>query len=129
MWDCILVHHSTRRLYTYTQEAWETLLGATVDYPRIYTLLSFLKTRARARERMEASRPQPSSTKSHSTKIVANQVSTSSLSANQQQKSPPHPCDCWNEDHFIVSCPKFRDMVVAQREHVAVTKKTVIQLS
>lgn len=59
MWDCLLVHHVSRYLDRDTREAWETSLGSSQEYPRFSQLETFLNSRARAFERIEAASAQP----------------------------------------------------------------------
>lgn len=119
MWDCILVHHVSRHLDRVTRKAWETSLGVSQEYPRFQRLESFVTSRARALERIEATQPTPTS-KPVKKSATAHQSSTQQTAASS---SSPYPCDCCSSSHFIVVCSKFRELSIADRRRLAVNKR------
>ncbi|XP_019887222.2 uncharacterized protein LOC105279393 [Ooceraea biroi] len=132
MWDCILVHHVSRYLDRDTREVWETSLGSSQTYPRFSQLDEFLNSRARALERIEAASSQPGSSKgsisslkstASSSKTPTKRVSAHQASAQTHSSKVAYPCDMCLEQHFIVTCTKFRDLMPAQRRDVAVDKR------
>ena len=131
MYNCILVHQATNCLDKTTREAWETSVGSSNDYPRYEQLAAFIEDKATALERLEAAEhlktsksAQPSSTstsRSLPRKGSAHSASQQKVSA---QRSPyAYPCDHCKEDHYIVTCAKFRALSVPDRRSVITRNK------
>ena len=121
MWDCLLVHHISRHLDKAKREAWESSLGSSREYPRFANLGTSLTTWVRALERIESlpatssNGPRPTHSKKSAT---AHQTSAKATT----QDSRFH-CNCCNSNHVIVTCFKFRDLMVADRPKVTVDKR------
>lgn len=125
--DCLMVTIASGLLDQDTRERWETSLTSSDEFPSLNQLTDFLMTRACTLENIEAS-----STASQQTilegavpkGVTAHQTlqlswASSSKPANQAtqsaQRKSSYPCDCCNQDHYIVMCPILRDLSVDQR--------------
>ncbi|KAK2578790.1 hypothetical protein KPH14_012728 [Odynerus spinipes] len=117
--DCVLVHVVTSLLDQDTREQWELTLGDTQDYPKIIQLTSFLATRLRALESVEAS----SSSASHLSKVNSPKPPKRTIAYHAAQTSQPTTshdridflCDMCQGNHFIVNCEAFRKKSISDR--------------
>ena len=117
--DCILTHLVARQLDKPSREAWETSRGSQNEYPSFQKMREFVNHRVRALERAET--PSSQGPTSSSAKMVA-KPPAQRASAHKASQGPSSqksfPCDLCRGDHFIVMCPKFRGMTVAERRKV-----------
>ncbi|XP_077282302.1 uncharacterized protein LOC143908492 [Temnothorax americanus] len=117
--DCVLVYQLSRQLDRQTKEQWETSLGAARKYPRFEKLEEFLTSRARALEMIESTASSGNSAGAAST---TRRSSTAHHAAAQLARtaaatgSTEYPCDCCNGTHFVVTCPKFRELSPGDRQ-------------
>ena len=131
MYNCILVHQATNCLDKTTREAWETSVGSSNDYPRYEQLAAFIEDKATALERLEAAEHLKTSKGAQSSSTASSRSlprKGSAHSASQQkasaQRSPyAYPCDHCKEDHYIVTCAKFRSLSVPDRRSIITRNK------
>ena len=117
--DSILTHLVARQMDKAAREAWENSVGSQTEYPTFQKIKDFINQRARALERADAPPPQAStSTAPRQGKPTASRASAHTASADLAAKRKSFPCDLCRGDHFIVMCPKFRGMTVAERRKV-----------
>ena len=117
--DTILTHLVARQMDKGSREAWETSTTSANEYPTFQRIKEFVSNRVRALERAEAPSSQGpiKSTAKAPSKPAAQRASSYTASQGlSHQKS--FPCDVCKGDHFIVMCPKFRGMTVAERRKV-----------
>ncbi|XP_076545702.1 uncharacterized protein LOC117610838 [Osmia lignaria lignaria] len=119
LWNCTLVHVMSRSLVKTTREAWETSLGTTTEFPKPEKLEEFLTTKARALERVEL----PAAAQAHAqakAKTTGQRPALTTTQAATIARASAHayPCDCCQEDHFVISCTKFRAMTVPERRRL-----------
>lgn len=122
-WDHLLVHLITQRLDSITREAWEVKLGSSTEPPSYQALRTFLTGRARALESIEIGAADLPSTSASSTTrkatITPNAARVHVSTASTLTSSEPSGCSLCAEPHYIVTCPRFRDMsATARRNHV-----------
>ena len=120
MWDCLLVHHISRHLDKATREGWETSFGSLQDYPRLEKLETFLPTRVHALERIESL---PTVTTTTTRPTHSKRSATAHQTSRKTTQDSRFHCDCCNSNHFIITCPQFRDLMVADRRKVAIDKR------
>lgn len=97
-------------------------LGSSTEYPTLKAIIEFITNKARALEQLEPlkassnqptsssalRRPAQSSTRAH--------VATAQPTTTQKTSTPPaYPCDHCQASHYIVACPKFRELTPRQR--------------
>lgn len=108
-WDCVLVYHIAKQFSRNTLEKWEASICDTSGFPTFQQIKSFINSRVRTMEKMEAASTNtqraPQSTSHH----TAAQPSNTSGSNNK------YICDCCFQNHFIVSCTQFRELPPNER--------------
>lgn len=130
------MHLVARQLDRATQELWETSPGSSQGYRRFAQLQKFLTGKVRALEQ-QRQQPQPplasplctnngSSSRSNRVASTVYKVSSSHL-ATQSSASSSHSrsfsCDACDGDHFIVYCPKFKDMSSQHRKNLVTRRQ------
>lgn len=127
-WNYMLLYIITRRLDSTLRETWELQCNYH-KVPKTYTnLLEFLQARAHSLEAADHSHDSSSRT-IHRKPLVAHRSSKSSFQVSTTHPSTTHtrtaqyPCDYCGEDHYIVTCPKFRDLTPELRHKAVVAQK------
>lgn len=125
--DCLMLTIASGLLDQDTREKWETSLNPNDEFPSLSQFTDFLMARACTLENIEASSTASQETvlKEATPKKVTTQrtsqlsQASSSKPTNQAtqsiQRKSPYPCDCCNQDHYIVMCPVLRVLTVDQR--------------
>ncbi|XP_071642982.1 uncharacterized protein [Temnothorax longispinosus] len=122
--DCILVYQLSRQLDRQTKEQWETSLGAAREYPRFEKLEQFLTSRARALERIESTASSGGSASSTARRTAtAHHAAAQPARTTTADGSTVFPCDCCNGTHFVVTCPKFRDLSPGDRQKLVISRR------
>ncbi|XP_077278613.1 uncharacterized protein LOC143906407 [Temnothorax americanus] len=124
--DCVLVYQLSRQLDRQTKEQWETSLGAAREYPRFEKLEKFLTSRARALEMIESTASSGSSAGTASTarrSATAHHAAAQPARTNTSDGSTEYPCDCCNGTHFVVMCPKFRELSPGDRQKLVISRR------
>ena len=117
--DSILTHMVARQMDKPVREAWETAMGSQTEYPTFQKMKDFINQRVRALERAEAPSSQGlTSSAQRQVRPPAQRASAHAASADLAAKRKSFPCDVCKGDHFVVMCPKFRGMTVAERRKV-----------
>nr|XP_034194809.1 uncharacterized protein LOC117611030 [Osmia lignaria] len=138
-WDVILVHLLVRRLDPLTREAWENHLGQKEEHPTWKDLQAFLTGRARARETLELSREEVSSSRPPATsgrpsvssrpppsapRVTARPPPASAGRAYHAAELPPNYkdglCDMCGKKHYITECAEFLALPIIERRRIAV---------
>ena len=128
IYNCLLVHQTTNCLDKTTREAWETSVGSSSEYPRYEQLAAFIEDKTTALERLEAADQLKDSKKAQASSSSSSRSpahkGTAHLSSQQKPKTQAqpspyrYPCDLCKEDHYIVTCSKFRELSVPERRRV-----------
>ncbi|XP_077261644.1 heterogeneous nuclear ribonucleoprotein L isoform X3 [Temnothorax americanus] len=124
--DCVLVYQLSRQLDRQTKEEWETSLGDAREYPRFEKLEQFLTLRARALEMIESTASSGSSARAASTtrrSSTAHHAAAQPARTNTSDGSTEYPCDCCNGTHFVVMCPKFRQLSQGDRQKLVISRR------
>ncbi|KAM0736437.1 hypothetical protein ACS0PU_010398 [Formica fusca] len=127
-WDHLLVHLIVQRLDPSTREAWEVKLGSTTDPPSYKDIRTFLTGRARAMESMEfgtsSSSPAPRPAPSPLRQTIKTSAATAHVAISPPSgTSETSECALCSGSHYIVSCPRFRDMSAHLRRNIVIDKR------
>ncbi|XP_043285554.1 uncharacterized protein [Venturia canescens] len=117
-WDWVLEYAITRRLDTSSRVAWETKAGQSPNQPKLAELRAFLTNRARALEGSAVSTGPPhsrSGSNTGSSKSAPGTSSRPSARAHAATTGSQQSCSLCQQAHFIVACPKFRELTNEQR--------------
>ncbi|XP_046145683.1 uncharacterized protein LOC123989000 [Osmia bicornis bicornis] len=133
---CFLLSHLVRLLDSDTRERWESSLSTQTDYPTMSQLTTFLLGRARTLEQLERVAEQKQNTQNTQTTsgrpasrdirlvqqrasvhaaAAAQSTTTTTTSSARPRTSALYPCALCAKDHFLTSCPAFRDKTVDER--------------
>lgn len=123
-WDWVLEYAITRRLDTSSRVAWETKAGQSRDQPKLADLRAFLSNRARALEgsAVASGSAQQRENKPGSGKSAAGasqRPAARALAAASGSSGSKYTCSLCQQGHFIIACPKFRELSNAQRREKA----------
>ncbi|XP_070171154.1 uncharacterized protein [Polyergus mexicanus] len=127
-WDHLLVHLTVQRLDPSTREAWEVKLGSTTDPPSYKDIRTFLTGRARAMESMEFGTLSVSPSDNPASPALRHSSKPSTATAHVAI-SPPSGnsetsgCALCSGPHYIVSCPRFRDMSPHLRRNIVIDRR------
>lgn len=132
-WDKIIVHTMTQRLDSVTREAWEIEIGSTNVFPKFSELQKFITARARALESIEmnssnAENPRRFTSSSNwssqgynsrsQPRAVTFATSSTGSAQSSGRSSSFYPCSYCDQNHFLVSCSKFRDLTPEARKEI-----------
>ncbi|XP_029165665.1 uncharacterized protein LOC114936590 [Nylanderia fulva] len=114
-WDDWLVYLTVSKLDTATRRDWERLTNTEREPLPWNTLSEFLEGKMRE---LHAFSPSPSTSASSTPSAAATPKSgkTSRARVLNVSKSKPLPGKLYKETHFILHCPEFTKMTVAQRK-------------
>lgn len=150
-WNHLTVTLVANCLDSSTREAWETTLGSSQEYPECQQLLTFITSKARALERVEASSNQPTSAQGAPTAQAARPPSAQRSSAPHYKQKPQrstkevpsrgvtfqataqqgtsssskYPCDCCGAES-CTQCRRFLEFTVGQRREIIAKRKLCI---
>lgn len=129
-WDYILQHLLTQRIEPTLRESWEIHWKQSGREPSYSDLLDFIQVRAHALEASTHSKESTSKPMHRQPLAPSRPKSSYHLSTTQhsthsstQPRSAQYPCDYCGDDHYIVSCPKFRDLTPELRHKAVVAQK------
>ena len=117
--DAIMTHLVARQMDKGSREAWETSMTSANDYPTFPQIREFVNNRVRALERAKAPSSQgPTSSSAKASSKPSVQRASFHTTSQGPSRQKTFPCDVCKGDHFVVMCPKFRSMTVAERRKV-----------
>ncbi|XP_070166989.1 uncharacterized protein [Polyergus mexicanus] len=124
-WDHLLVHLTVQRLDPSTREAWKVKLGSTMDPPSYKNIRTFLTGRARAMESMEFGTLSVSPADNPASPALRHSSKPSTATAHVAISPPSGTsetsgCALCSGPHYIVSCPRFRDMSPHLRRNIVI---------
>ena len=127
-WDFFLVYFVCRRLDPETHEAWEIFLGASTEPPTYSALDTFLESRSRALETVNA-RSTPTNPRSPATPpstAPTARVHTSSPRQSSSTLVTPStqraPCPYCSGQHYVGACPTYKAKNTQERREFISSK-------
>ncbi|XP_078032641.1 uncharacterized protein LOC144467625 [Augochlora pura] len=116
IWDSFLVYHVSRCLDLDNWKCWMMSVGTFKEYPRYEQLENFIKSRARVTRTLELYTNDSNISSKPTSQQALVQTTIAELSTSSSSGfGGHHYCDCCQAKHFIMRCPKFLKLPVADR--------------
>lgn len=119
-WSQVFIYAVARRLPSSVREGWELKKKNSPEQLVYHDLLSLIEARAQALEAIPSLQSSSSKQRSSARTTVGPR---NIFQAVTQTGTTKYPCDHCKGDHFIVQCPKFRELHPTDRHKVVVTHR------
>ncbi|KAK2575334.1 hypothetical protein KPH14_012768 [Odynerus spinipes] len=122
-WNYVLLYTLTRRLDSTMREAWEVKRSSLPRPTTVDQLIDFIQARARALEAIQSPSQSTYSSRIKSVKEPLTPKTRAAHYATTQPATAQYPCDLCRGAHYIVSCPKFRELHPTDRHKLVVNQR------